>query len=66
VNLKTNGNKTLKQLIEHADDGLVKVGWDMGEARTVPPLSHSEFKNAWITWIERGACAANDKWRHTG
>jgi hypothetical protein len=33
VNPKTNGNKTLKQLIEHADDGLVKVGWDMGEGR---------------------------------
>jgi len=57
VNPKTNGNKTLKQLIEHADDGLVKVGWDMGEGRPAPPISHAEFKKAWITWIENGAYA---------
>ena len=57
VNPKTNGNKTLRQLIEHADDGLVKVGWNPGEGRTVPPLSHAEFKKAWITWIEKGAYA---------
>jgi hypothetical protein len=57
VNPKTNGNKTLKQLMEHADDGLVKVGWNMGEGRTVPPFSHEDFKKAWITWIEKGAYA---------
>jgi len=57
INPKTNGNKTLQQLIEHADDGLVKVGWDPGEGRTVPPLSHEEFKQAWITWIKTGAYA---------
>jgi hypothetical protein len=57
INPKTNGNKTLQQLIEHADDGLVKAGWDMGEGRTVPPLSHEEFKIAWITWIKSGAYA---------
>src|SRR4030095_8677791 len=37
INTNTKGNKTLQQLIEHADDGLVKAGWDMGEGRTVPP-----------------------------
>ena len=57
VNPKTNGNKTLQQLIEHADDGLVKVAWDPGEGRTVPPLTHEEFKKAWITWIKTGAYA---------
>ena len=57
INPKTNGNKTLQQLIEHADDGLVKAGWDMGEGRTAPPLSHEEFKKAWITWIKSGAYA---------
>ena len=57
INPKTNGNKTLQQLIEHADDGLVKAGWDMGEGRPVPPLSHEEFKKAWITWIKSGAYA---------
>jgi mono/diheme cytochrome c family protein len=57
VNPKTNGGKTLRQLIEHADDGLVKIGWDMGEGRPAPPMSHAEFKKAWITWIEKGAYA---------
>ena len=57
VNPKTNGNKTLKQLMEHADDGLVKIGWDMGEGRPAPPLSHEAFKKAWITWIKKGAYA---------
>jgi len=57
VNPKTNGNKTLQQLIEHADDSLVKAGWNMGEGRTVPPMSHEEFKKAWITWIKTGAYA---------
>ncbi len=57
VNLKTNGNKTLTQLIAHADDGLVKAGWNPGEGRTFPPLTHEEFKKAWITWIKTGAYA---------
>ena len=55
INRKTNGNKSLQQLIEHADDGLVKSGWNPGEGRTLPPLTHAEFKKAWITWIEKGA-----------
>lgn len=57
VNPKTNGNKTLQQLIEHADDGLVKTAWNMGEGRVPPPMSHEEFKKAWITWIRSGAYA---------
>jgi hypothetical protein len=61
VNPKTNGNKTLAQLIEHADDGLVKAGWNPGEGRTLPPLSHEEFKSAWITWIKTGAYAPPSK-----
>jgi hypothetical protein len=61
VNPKTNGNKTLKQLMAHADDGLVKAGWNMGAGRTVPPLTHEDFKKAWITWIEKGAYAPKPK-----
>jgi hypothetical protein len=61
LNPKTNGNKTLQQLIEHADDGLVKAGWNPGEGRTVPPLSHQEFKKAWIAWIKNGAFAPRSK-----
>ncbi|MHB1177192.1 MAG: hypothetical protein ACYCZO_02565 [Daejeonella sp.] len=55
VNPKTNGNKSLQKLIEHADDGLVKAGWNPGEGRSLPPLTHAEFKKAWVTWIEKGA-----------
>ncbi len=61
VNPKTNGNKTLKQLMDHADDGLVKAGWNMGEGRKPPPMSHEEFKKAWITWISKGAYAPKEK-----
>lgn len=61
VNPRTNGNKTMQQLIEHADDGLVKAGWNPGEGRTLPPLTHAEFKKAWITWIETGAYAPSAK-----
>jgi hypothetical protein len=61
VNPKTNGNKTLKQLIDHADDGLVKAGWNPGEGRITPPMSHEAFKKAWVTWIEKGAFAPKEK-----
>jgi len=57
INPKTNGNKTIQQLIAHADDGLVKAGWDMAKDAPAPPLSHEEFKKAWITWIKSGAYA---------
>ncbi len=60
INPKTNGNKTLQKLIEHADDDLVKAGWNPGEGRTLPPLTHAEFKKAWITWIENGAYVPNE------
>ena len=57
VNPKLNGNKDMKKLIEHADDGLVLSGWNPGEGLKQPPLSHKEFKKAWIAWIENGAYA---------
>lgn len=61
VNPKTNGNKNLPQLKAHADDGLVKAGWNMGEGRTLPPMSYDAFKKAWITWIDNGAYAPAGK-----
>ncbi|WP_428661247.1 hypothetical protein [Runella sp.] len=57
VDKKQNGNKDMKKLIEHADDGLVLAGWNPGEGRTLPPMSHAEFKKAWLTWIQKGAFA---------
>ncbi|WP_028297942.1 hypothetical protein [Olivibacter sitiensis] len=52
-----NGHKDMKALIAHADDALVLWGWEPGDGRTLPPLSHKEFKEAWITWLKNGAYA---------
>lgn len=57
IDPKQNGNKTKEQLLEHAHDGLVLSGWNPGEGRTLPPLSHAEFAKAWTTWIKKGAYA---------
>jgi hypothetical protein len=61
VDPKQNGNKTLEQLLEHAQDDLVKWGWEPGEGRTLPPLRYDEFVKAWTTWIEKGAYAPKAK-----
>ncbi len=52
-----NGHKNRQQLIEHASDGLVLSAWNPGEGRTPPPMSHAEFQQAWVKWIEKGAYA---------
>lgn len=56
-----NGNKDVKALIAHADDALVLWGWAPGEGRSLPPLSHKEFKEAWITWLKNGAYAPKEQ-----
>lgn len=61
VDPKQNGHKDVKKLIEHADDDLVLAGWNMGEGRTLPPMSHAEFKKAWITWLNTGAFAPKEQ-----
>lgn len=61
VNPKTNGNKTLAQLKAHADDGLLKAGWNPAEGSTLPPLTYEEFKKVWLTWINTGAYAPKAK-----
>ena len=51
-----NGHKTLEQLYTHvAEDRLVLWGWDPGNGRTLPPLSHDDFAKAFRTWIDKGA-----------
>lgn len=61
VDPNKNGHKNMKDLIKHADDELVKVGWNPGEGRTLPPMSHAAFKKAWITWLKTGAYAPGEK-----
>ncbi|OOQ61684.1 cytochrome c family protein [Mucilaginibacter pedocola] len=57
IDPKQNGHKDLKALIAHADDGLVKGGWNPGDGRTLPPMSYVAFKKAWLTWLNTGAYA---------
>ena len=53
---KRNGNKTMAQLIEHVtSDKLVLGGWNPGEGRALPPLSHEEFAKNFKAWIDKGA-----------
>jgi hypothetical protein len=57
VDPRQNGGKSLDDLLHHSDDGLVKWGWDPGDGRSKPPLSHEEFAKQWRIWIENGAAA---------
>ncbi|HVS40559.1 MAG TPA: hypothetical protein VMS17_33695 [Gemmataceae bacterium] len=53
---KQNGGKTLEQLLQHVtEDKLVLAGWDPGDGRTKPPLTHEEFAQKMREWIEKGA-----------
>lgn len=57
IDMNQNGHKDMKKLIEHADDGLVLAGWKPAQGLKLPPLTHKEFKKAWLTWLETGAYA---------
>jgi hypothetical protein len=53
---KQNGGKTLDQLLHHvSEDKLVLWGWEPGDGRTKPPLTHDEFVRKMREWIEKGA-----------
>jgi hypothetical protein len=55
---KRNGGKTLEQLLEHVThDELVLWGWEPGDGRTKPPLSHAEFAKKFREWVEKGAAS---------
>jgi hypothetical protein len=51
-----NGGRDLAALLEHVEhDPLVLWGWQPGGKRTVPPLTHARFVQAFRTWIAAGA-----------
>ncbi|HEY2158916.1 MAG TPA: hypothetical protein VGH33_25015 [Isosphaeraceae bacterium] len=51
-----NGHKTLAEILHHVTaDKLVLGGWDPGDGRTRPPLSHADFAAKMREWIEKGA-----------
>lgn len=55
-NPRQNGGKTLEQLIHHvSEDKLVLWGWDPGNGRAKPPLSHAEFAQKVREWVNKGA-----------
>jgi hypothetical protein len=55
---KQNGGKTLEQLFHHvSEDKLVLWGWEPGDGRTKPPLSHAEFVRKMREWVDKGAAS---------
>jgi hypothetical protein len=53
---KQNGGKTLEQIFHHVnEDKLVLWGWDPGDGRTKPPLTHDQFTKKMREWIDNGA-----------
>lgn len=56
LDLSANGHKTKEDLVKHvSEDGLVLVGWNPGEGRKLPPLTHDEFVKQFKLWIDNGA-----------
>jgi mono/diheme cytochrome c family protein len=56
LNQNENGHKSIEQLIEHVTaDKLVLGGWNPGDGRTLPPLTHAEFAKQFKLWIDKGA-----------
>jgi len=53
-----NGGLTPEQLVHHVNtDPLVLWGWNPGEGRNAPPISHAEFVHKVQEWIDKGrAC----------
>lgn len=53
-----NGGLTKEQLIHHvSNDPLVLWGWNPGEGRTAPPLTHDLFVARVKEWLDNGgAC----------
>ncbi len=53
---KQNGGRTGVQIVEHiSKDPLVLWGWNPGEGRTIPKLSHKEFSAKMNEWANKGA-----------
>jgi hypothetical protein len=59
---KQNGNKTLEQLIHHAEEEpLVLTCWTPNSnGRPLPPMSHAEFAKAVRDWLEKGAAIPDE------
>jgi hypothetical protein len=57
---KKNGGLTAEQLVDHVNhDPLVSWGWNPGEGRSTPPLSHEEFVGQVREWVNKGGACPN-------
>ena len=53
-----NGGKSLPELVHHVtEDQLVRWGWNPGDGRAPPPLSHDEFARRFKEWVDKGAAS---------
>ena len=53
---KQNNGKSIAQIIEHVStDKLVLWGWNPGDGRNPPPMSHEEFSRKFQDWARYGA-----------
>lgn len=58
IDPKQNGGKSQQQLIDHVtSDSLVLGGWNAGDGRRPPPMSHEAFAKLFKEWIVTGAFA---------
>lgn len=57
-NPQENGGLSAERLIHHvSNDPLVLWGWDPGEGRRTPPLTHDQFVASVREWLDNGgAC----------
>jgi len=57
-NPQENGGLSAERLIHHvSNDPLVLWGWNPGEGRTTPPLTHDQFVASVREWLDNGgAC----------
>ena len=53
---KQNGNRDVREIIEHMETPLVKWGWAPGEGRTpISSMTHAEFMTKVREWVNNGA-----------
>lgn len=53
---KQNGGRTGAEVSNHLDtDPLVLWGWNPGEGRSMPKMSHKEFAAKMREWVDKGA-----------
>ena len=51
-----NGHKTMAQIVDHiSHDELVLGGWNPGDGRKKPPMSHAAFEKQFKEWVNKGA-----------